>query len=275
MVLSTVTSIPPVAEDNKVRLVGVGKKFAMRGREIQALQPVDLEVKREEFVALVGPSGCGKSTILNLVAGLMPPSEGGVFYDDGPVLGINRRVGYMTQKDTLLPWRNTADNIRISLELKCRSVPKKEAADKVAQIIDLVGLKGFEAHYPAELSGGMRKRVALARTLIYEPETLLMDEPFGALDAQLKLLMLNELQQLTRVRRMTVIFVTHDLGEAIALADRVVVFSARPGRIRKIRDVPLPRPRDVFRVRFSEQFARLYEELWDELKDEVMKGADV
>jgi NitT/TauT family transport system ATP-binding protein len=194
MVLSTVTSIPPVAEDNKVRLAGVGKKFAMRGREIQALQPVDLEVKREEFVALVGPSGCGKSTILNLVAGLMPPSEGGVFYDDDPVGGINRRVGYMTQKDTLLPWRNTADNIRISLELKCRSVPKKEAADKVAQIIELVGLKGFESHYPAELSGGMRKRVSLARTLIYEPETLLMDEPFGALDAQLKLLMLNELQ---------------------------------------------------------------------------------
>ncbi len=143
------------------------------------------------------------------------------------------------------------------------------------QIIELVGLTGFERHYPAELSGGMRKRVALARTLIYEPETLLMDEPFGALDAQLKLLMLDQLQELTRQRRMTVVFVTHDLGEAITLADRVVVFSARPGRIRVIRNVDLPRPRDVFRIRFSEAFAHLHEALWDELKDEVTRGTDV
>jgi NitT/TauT family transport system ATP-binding protein len=159
--------------------------------------------------------------------------------------------------------------VRIALELKCRAVPRDEANARVAQIIDLVGLTGFERHYPAELSGGMRKRVGLARTLIYQPETLLMDEPFGALDAQLKLLMLNQLQDLTRQRRMTVLFVTHDLGEAITLADRVVVFSARPGRIRTIRDIDLPRPRDVFRIRFTEAFAHLHEELWDELKDEV------
>ena len=145
----------------------------------------------------------------------------------------------------------------------------------LAQMIELVGLAGFERHYPAELSGGMRKRVALARTLIYEPETLLMDEPFGALDAQLKLLMLDQLQELTRQRRMTVVFVTHDLGEAITLADRVVVFSARPGRIRTIRTIELPRPRDVFRIRFTEEFAHLHEALWDELKDEVAQGTDV
>ena len=158
----------------------------------------------------------------------------------------------MTQKDTLLPWRTAADNIRIALELKCRAVIASRGEDRVAQMIDLVGLTGFEQHFPAELSGGMRKRVALARTLIYEPETLLMDEPFGALDAQLKLLMLDQLQELTRQRRMTVVFVTHDLGEAITLADRVVVFSARPGRIRTIRTIELPRPRDVFRIRFTE-----------------------
>ncbi len=262
-------------EADKIRLAGTGKRFVIRGKEIRALQPVDLEVRREEFVALVGPSGCGKSTILNLVSGLLQPSEGQVFYDGAPLAGLNRRVGYMTQKDTLLPWRNAADNIRISLELKCRSTPRREAAERVAQMIELVGLKGFENHYPAELSGGMRKRVALARTLIYEPETLLMDEPFGALDAQLKLVMLDQLQRLTRLRRMTVIFVTHDLGEAIMLADRVVVFSGRPGRIRTIRDIPLPRPRDIFKVRFTEQFARLHEELWDELKDEVVHGVDL
>ena len=269
------TSPEPAPEGNKIRLAGAGKRFVMRGQETQALQPIDLEVRPEEFVALVGPSGCGKSTILNLVAGLMQPSEGQVFYDGAKLAGLNRRVGYMTQKDTLLPWRNAADNIRISLELKCRSTSRQEAAARVAQMIELVGLKGFEKHYPAELSGGMRKRVALARTLIYEPETLLMDEPFGALDAQLKLVMLDQLQHLTQLRRMTVIFVTHDLGEAIMLADRVVVFSGRPGRIRAIRDVTLPRPRDIFKVRFTEPFARLHEELWDELKDEVVRGVDL
>jgi NitT/TauT family transport system ATP-binding protein len=259
----------------KISLERVGKRFMTRDREVEALQPIDLSIQDHEFVALVGPSGCGKSTILNLIAGLLQPSGGVVSYDGVAVSTLNRQVGYMTQKDTLLPWRTAADNIRIALELKCRAVPRAEANARVKQIIELVGLTGFERHYPAELSGGMRKRVALARTLIYEPETLLMDEPFGALDAQLKLLMLDQLQELTRQRRMTVVFVTHDLGEAITLADRVVVFSARPGRIRVIRNVDLPRPRDVFRIRFSEAFAHLHEALWDELKDEVTRGTDV
>lgn len=259
----------------RVELANVGKTFVTRDREVEALQPTNLTVDAREFVALVGPIGCGKSTILNLIAGLLPPSAGVVRYDDAPVVGVNRRVGYMTQKDTLLPWRTAADNIRIALELKCRVVPRAEAGEWVAQIIGLVGLTGFERHYPAELSGGMRKRVALARTLIYEPETMLMDEPFGALDAQLKLLMLDQLQELTRQHRMTVAFVTHDLGEAITVADRVVVFSARPGCIRTIRPIELPRPRDVFRIRFTEDFAHLHEALWDELKDEVARGTDV
>jgi len=259
----------------KISLAGVGKLFVTRDREIEALQPIDLAIHDHEFVALVGPSGCGKSTILNLIAGLLTPSSGVVSYGGAPVAEVNRQVGYMTQKDTLLPWRSAADNIRIALELKCRAVPRAEANARVAQMIALVGLAGFERHYPAELSGGMRKRVALARTLIYEPETLLMDEPFGALDAQLKLLMLDQLQDLTRQRRMTVVFVTHDLGEAITLADRVVVFSARPGRIRTIRSVELPRPRDVFRIRFTEDFSHLHEALWDELKDEVVRGTEV
>jgi len=258
---------------DKIRLDSVGKNFRMRGKIIEALQPVDLSVRTEEFIALVGPSGCGKSTILNLVAGLMPASSGRVLYDGAPVAGVNRRVGYMTQKDTLLPWRNTADNVRIALELNCRAMPKADAARRVAQMIAQVGLCGFETHFPAELSGGMRKRAALARTLIYQPETLLMDEPFGALDAQLKLVMLDQLQRLTRDRRMTVLFVTHDLAEAITLADRIVIFSGRPGRIRSVHDIDLPRPRDVFRIRFTPEFARLNEQLWDELQDDVIAGA--
>ena len=259
----------------KIGLEGVGKRFVARGEELQALQPIDLAVQPQEFVALVGPSGCGKSTVLNLMAGLLSPSEGRVLYDQEPVTGLNRKVGYMTQKDTLLPWRNVADNIGIALELACRSVAVAEKRERVAQMIDLVGLRGFERHFPGELSGGMRKRVALARTLIYEPETLLMDEPFGALDAQLKLLLQDQFQQLILARRVTAVFVTHDLGEAIALADRVVVFSARPGRIRAIRDVDFPRPRDVVNVRFTAAFARLNEELWNELKDEVRLGTEV
>jgi NitT/TauT family transport system ATP-binding protein len=165
--------------------------------------------------------------------------------------------------------------VRVALELKCRNTSRAEADEKVARMLDLVGLKGFENHYPSELSGGMRKRTLLARTLIYEPETLLMDEPFGALDAQLKLVMLDQLQALTLQRKMTVLFVTHDLGEAISLADRVVVMSARPGRIRTIRKIDLPRPRDVFKIRFTESFARYHEELWDVLKDEVGRGTEM
>jgi len=260
---------------DKIRLHRASKTFHVRGQVIRALQPIDLSVQREEFVALVGPSGCGKSTILNLIAGLLPTSTGTVLYDGQPVRDLNRHVGYMTQKDTLLPWRRAADNIRVALELKCRPTSRSEADEKVARMMELVGLKGFENHYPSELSGGMRKRTLLGRTLIYEPETLLMDEPFGALDAQLKLVMLDQLQALTQQRRMTVVFVTHDLGEAITLADRVVVFSARPGRIRALRDIGLPRPRDVFRIRFTDVFARYHEDLWDVLKDEVTKGTDI
>jgi NitT/TauT family transport system ATP-binding protein len=259
----------------KIGFSGVGKSFSVRAQEVRALQPIDLQVQAQEFVALVGPSGCGKSTLLNLVAGLLQPSEGVVTYDQKPVQGLNFRVGYMTQKDTLLPWRTAADNIGIALELRCRSVQKKEAQERIAEMVELVDLRGFENHYPAELSGGMKKRVALARTLIYEPETLLMDEPFGALDAQLKLIMQDQLQRITQHRRMTVLFVTHDLGEAVAVADRVVVFSGRPGRIRAIRDVTLPRPRDIYKIRFTDAFSRLHEDLWNELKDEVIKGSDV
>jgi sulfonate transport system ATP-binding protein len=257
-----------------IRLDAVTKSFEARGARTEALQPLDLEIGREEFVALVGPSGCGKSTVLNLVAGILEPTAGRVLYDGRPVEGPNRRVGYMTQKDTLLPWRTAADNIGLALELAVHAVDKAERARRVAEMIELVGLAGFERHYPGELSGGMRKRVALARSLIYRPETLLMDEPFAALDAQLRLVMHDELLRLTRLRKMTVVFVTHDLGEAIALADRVCVFSGRPGRIKAVREVAIPAPRDVFRLRFTDAFRRLHEELWEELKDEVAKGTE-
>jgi len=253
-------------------LEGVSKSFERDSNAIMALAPIDLSVEREEFVALVGPSGCGKSTILNMVAGLLRPSAGRLHYDGRPVNDLNLRVGYMTQRDTLLPWRTVADNIGSPLELSAHRTSKSERGDKIDRMIELVGLKGFEKHYPGELSGGMRRRVALARMLVYDPETLLMDEPFGALDAQLKLVMHDEIQRIVGIGRKTVLFVTHDLAEAIALADRVVVFSGRPGRVKTVRTVDLPRPRDVFRIRFAPRFTELHEELWDHLQDEVNRA---
>jgi NitT/TauT family transport system ATP-binding protein len=281
--LSMTSSLPPhdkVTPSDEtcgpalIELHSVTKDFAARGAEMQALGPIDLSVAKEKFVALVGPSGCGKSTILNLVAGLLEPTQGAVLYNQAPVSGPNRRVGYMTQKDTLLPWRTVEDNIGIALELSCRFMPRGARQARIDQLVELVGLKGFERHYPAELSGGMRKRAALARLLIYEPETLLLDEPFGALDAQLKLVMQQDLLRLTQLQRMTVMFVTHDLTEAISLADTVLVFTGRPGRIRARREVSLPRQRDVQQIRFQPEFTALYEDLWRELKDEVGKGTE-
>jgi NitT/TauT family transport system ATP-binding protein len=257
-----------------ITLEGISKTFHRDAKAIMALSPVDLSIARGEFVALVGPSGCGKSTILNMVAGLLRPTEGRLCYGGEVVGDLNLRVGYMTQKDTLLPWRTVFKNIESPLELAAHKTSAADRKEKVAKMIELVGLKGFETHYPGELSGGMRRRVALARMLIYDPDTLLMDEPFGALDAQLKLVMHDEIQRIVDIGQKTVLFVTHDLGEAIALADRVVVFSSRPGRIKVIRPVDLPRPRDVFRIRFTPRFTDLHEELWDQLKDEVRKGTD-
>jgi len=262
------------AEAPTISLSGTGKTFHAHGRLVEALLPIDLTVRRHEFVALVGPSGCGKSTALNLVAGLTEPTTGEVKYNGSVLSGLNTSIGYMTQKDTLFAWRNAQDNVRVALELRCRRMPRDEADHLVADMMKLVGLTGFERHYPAELSGGMRKRLALARSLVYKPDTLLMDEPFGALDAQLKLIMHDQLQRLHALRPMTVMFVTHDLGEAIALADRIVVFSGRPGRIRLVSEVRVPRPRDVFGIRFTKPFQELYEELWDVLKDEIAKGTE-
>jgi NitT/TauT family transport system ATP-binding protein len=259
---------------NVIELEHVSKEFDARGVKVLALDTIDLAVAPEEFVALVGPSGCGKSTVLNLVAGLLRPTSGDVRYDGAPVQGANRRVGYMTQKDTLLPWRTVEDNIGIALELKCRAVPARERRERVQAMMDFVGLTGFARHYPGELSGGMRKRAALARMLIYEPETFLLDEPFGALDAQLKLIMHQELLRMTRARRLTVVFVTHDLAEAITLADRVAVFTGRPGKIRAMRQIPFGRERDAVHLRFLPEFGALHEELWNELKDEVGKGTE-
>ena len=245
----------------------IARRFQSRRGSVTACEGVNLTIRRGEFLAIVGPSGCGKSTLLNMAAGLLKPSSGAVYYGGEPVEIPNTRVGYMTQKDTLLPWRTVEDNVAIALELRGDS--KVDRLRTARSWINRVGLKGFETAFPAQLSGGMRRRVSMARTLCYEPETILMDEPFGALDAQLRLVMHDELLKLWSATGTTMVFVTHDLTEAVTLADRVAVFSARPGRIQAIQSVDLPRPRDVFRIRFDPRFGDLHDRLWRYLEKSV------
>ena len=253
-----------------ISIQAVRKAYVARGAERLALDRVDLDIAAGEFVAFVGPSGCGKSTLMNMIAGILPVTEGVIVHEGRPVRGINRHVGYMTQADAVLPWRTVRQNVE--LPLRFHGIPRRDRAAQAEAMLDQVGLAGFGGSFPAELSGGMRKRVALAQLLAYGPGTLLMDEPFGALDAQLKLLMQEQLLRIWTERRQTVVFVTHDLAEAITLAQRVVVFSGRPGRIKQIEDVALPADRDPFRARFLPEFERAYTRLWEALAPEIRRG---
>jgi NitT/TauT family transport system ATP-binding protein len=256
-----------------IAIRGAAKRYVSRGREVRALDPVDLDIARGEFVAFVGPSGCGKSTLLNMVAGILPMTGGTISHEGIPVAGINRAVGYMTQVDSVLPWHTVFENVE--LPLKFRGVAAADRRRRVTEMLARVNLTGFESSFPVELSGGMRKRVALAQVLVYDPGTLLMDEPFGALDAQLKLMMQAELLSIWQATGKTVVFVTHDLAEAITLASRVVVFSGRPGQIKAIETVALPYPRDPFKVRFMPEFEAAYSTLWAALAPEIAKGEAV
>jgi NitT/TauT family transport system ATP-binding protein len=246
---------------------GVSKEFDSRGKRVLALDSVDLAVAEGEFVTIVGPSGCGKSTLLNLIVGLLRPTAGRLLFRGRPITGITPAIGYVTQRDNLLPWRTLVENVEIGLEL--RGVPAVERRRRARALIARVGLHGFDDHYPYELSGGMRQRANIARTLIYDPALILMDEPFGPLDAQTRLLLQEELLGLWSATGKTIVFITHDLVEAIALADRVVVMTSRPGRIKHVASVPIPRPRRVDEIHGSRAFQSTYERLWTELRPEV------
>jgi NitT/TauT family transport system ATP-binding protein len=242
----------------------VSKTFDRHGSVVDAVRDMSLGIARHEIVAVIGPSGCGKSTLLNMVAGLYPPTRGSVFYKGAQVTDVNTDVGYMTQKDNLLPWRNVRDNVAFPLELA--GVTKAERAGRADQVIEHVGIQGFGDRFPAELSGGMRKRACLARMLLYGAETALLDEPFAALDAQLKLAMHDLVLKLVSENRQTKIFVTHDLMEAVTLADRVLVCTRRPANIALEQRIDLKRPRDVLNVRFSNEFKDYYDALWERLR---------
>ncbi|WP_234683224.1 ABC transporter ATP-binding protein [Bradyrhizobium monzae] len=254
-----------------VELRGVGKAFSSRSGRVEVLSGLNISLQSGEFLAIVGPSGSGKSTVLNLLAGLDRPSAGAVTCQGAPVTAINTGIGYLTQHDSLLPWRTVEQNVAVPLEL--RKIDRVETAARVRELIVQVGLDGFERHYPSQLSGGMRKRAMLARTLIYDPPVLLMDEPFGPLDAQLKLVLQAELLKLWSARRKTVVFVTHDIVEAITLADRVLVFSSRPCQIRLDEPIAIPRPREVHEVRFHPAFEEHYRRLWAALEPPVRRSS--
>jgi NitT/TauT family transport system ATP-binding protein len=251
-----------------ISLRGATKTFETPdGGGYTAIRDVDLTVGRGQFVTVVGPTGCGKSTTLSLISGLQPATAGQVVVDGTPVTGIPQGLGYMFQNDAVLPWRSVLDNIAAGP--RYRGTPKAEARELARDWVRRVGLGGFEGYHPHQLSGGMRKRVALAQTLINEPSILLMDEPFGALDVQTREHMQDLLLELWSGTGAAVVFVTHDLTEAIALADRVVVMTAGPATVKATVPVSLQRPRRVEEIRLTPEFTDLYRSIWESLRVEV------
>jgi len=258
--------------ETAVALSGVDITFHLAdGGRYQAVKGIDLRVSPGEFVSIVGPTGCGKSTLLNAAAGLLSPSAGKVGIFGKPLVGLNRRAGYLFQQDALMPWKTALDNIKVALEPM--GVPEREAAERAREWLARVGLRAFVDRYPHMLSGGQRKRVSLAQMLIRNPEIILMDEPFGPLDAQTRQIMGNLLLDLWSRDRKALMFVTHDLEEAIALSDRVVVMSAGPaaGIVADYR-VSLPRPRDTADIRLEKAFHEIHRDIWSSLRVEVQKA---
>lgn len=258
-----------------LKLDHIGKTFTRGAASSEVLRDIRLTIDKGEYVSIIGHSGCGKSTLLNLVAGLTKVSQGAVLLENQEVNtpGPDRAVVF--QNHSLLPWLTVYENVNLAVsKVFGRTKTKTERHDWIMENLTLVQMAHAVDKRPAEISGGMKQRVGIARALAMEPKILLLDEPFGALDAQLRLIMQQELLRLVERRRMTVILVTHDLEEAIAMADRVLVFTSRPGRIRATRTIPFERPRDPVNLRFRPEFGKLYEDLWNELKDEVALGTE-
>jgi len=261
---------PPVPASSApaIELTRVTRRFVSpEGKIVPALRDFSMRVQPGEFCAVVGPTGCGKSTTLSLITGLAEPNAGAVLIDGKPVHGTDPRIGFVFQSDAVFPWRNVLDNVAAGPLF--RGVAKQAAYEKAREWVRRVGLAGFEAHYPHQLSGGMRKRVALAQTFINNPSILLMDEPFSALDVQTRALMQNELLGLWSANRAAVVFVTHDIDEAITLADRVFVLTRGPATVKSAYAIDIPRPRVVEEVRFTPRFVELSRQIWNDLRSEV------
>lgn len=251
----------------------VGYKLHRERKQLTALRNIDLTIKRGEFVVLVGPSGCGKTTFINAIAGLVEPWEGSITVNGGPVNGPGPDRAMVFQDYALMPWRTVESNIRMPFELQKLGLSKEEMDDRVRRYIELVDLKGFEKSYPYELSGGMKQRVGIARALVSEPTILLADEPFAAIDAMTREAMQSELERFVTKTGQTVVFITHSIDEAVILGDRVVVISYRPGQIKEIVDVNLPRPRFDYDVKTLPEYSELRDHIWRLVKDEALQTA--
>jgi NitT/TauT family transport system ATP-binding protein len=257
--------------DCVIRVDNVSKVFQTPSQaNLGALEKIALDVRSGEFVTVVGPSGCGKSTLLKLIAGFSASSAGRILFQGEEVRGLNTKVGYVPQESKLFPWLTVEENVGFGLDPKRYSRPDRER--QVNYFINLAGLAGFEKYYPAQLSGGMSKRASIIRALAYEPPVILMDEPFGPLDAQTRMVLQDELLKIWEQKRQTIIFVTHDLVEAVALADRVVVMTHRPGKIKDIISVPMSRPRNIFEIHRQEGFDEAYSRLWKIFRHELNIG---
>ena len=269
----SVTARPPPTTRRAARHVKVSnvtKSFTSAGNVVKRVcEDICLEVPEGSFTSIVGPSGCGKSTVLNMCAGLLQPDTGTIVVNGASINGPLNGVGYVTQDANLLPWKTVEQNIELPLAIQ--KMPRRERAQEVQRWLDLVGLSGFARHYPAQLSGGMQKRASIARSLIYAPRFVLMDEPFGPLDAMTRVVLQQELINLwqQQASSVTLIFVTHDLQEAIALSDRIVVMSRHPGRIKEVIDIDIPRPRRVARIAEHERYGELHKALWRLLRDDL------
>jgi NitT/TauT family transport system ATP-binding protein len=251
-----------------IRVVHVSKVFSSNGRSMSAVDDICLDIKGSEFICLVGPSGCGKSTLLRMIAGLEPVSSGEIMLGDKKITSASPEVGFVFQEYTLFPWRTVEKNVEFGLELKGFS--QEERARVASKYLDMVGLSKFKDSYPHQLSGGMRQRTAIARTLAVNPEILLMDEPFGALDAQTRNILQEQLLEIWHKEKKKVLFVTHNVDEAVFLADKVIVMTARPGRIKEIIDVNIPRPR----VRTETEVNKVRNAILNSLFEEVRKLSD-
>ena len=258
-------------DDTVIQVENVSKLFRTPAEgTIGALHDIDLNIHPGEFVTVVGPSGCGKSTLLKLIAGFSEPSSGRILYQGEEVRGLNTKVGYVPQESKLFPWLTVEENVGFGLDSK--RYPREKHEHQVRYFINLAGLAGFEKYYPAQLSGGMSKRASIIRALAYEPAVILMDEPFGPLDAQTRMVLQDELLKIWEQKRQTIVFVTHDLVEAVALADWVVVMTHRPGKIKDLIYVPMSRPRNIFEIHRQEGFDEAYGRLWNIFRHELHIG---
>jgi NitT/TauT family transport system ATP-binding protein len=252
-----------------LRLDNVAKTFVTPNGSVRALEPVSLDIRQGEFISIIGPSGCGKSTLMNIVGGLIDDYEGEVQVDGTPVRGCHKEIGMVFQEESTFPWRTAIDNVAFPME--AAGVARDERLKRAKDLLRLVGLDGFEQRFPSELSGGMRQRIAIARTLAFQPRILLMDEPFAALDEQTRLLLGDKVLQIQQELNQTTMLITHNIAEAVQLSDRVLIMTFRPGRIKRVIDIDLPRPRSS-KMMGGERFGHFVAAIWDDLREEATRG---